>query len=418
MSSLIRFELKKNFSRRVVQISLGGVLAMLCVIALFNITSQYASNPNQVGGKLDGCAAIAQIKANATTLSGAITDEKATEILNEYKSFLDSEGEAKDEYRTDRSTPSAKAEEYWKFNAINDAYLNLLLRPWMEGYQMPDAVITTIDTSRNVDLYGQVRTKIESQLAKTDGSFTYTEAEKDFWLSKAEAVPTPVAYGDAGGWEDFLELVQFLIFALLAVVITCAGIFNVEYREKTDAILLSTKLGKSRLGNAKVLAAFIASSAIYGVFALLLLMVPLIFFGVDGAGLPLQAQSLTNTYRLSFSAASLICCLIGYLVMLGLLGIVLLLSARMKSSMGILALGVVIVIVPLFIPNLHNNLANHALFLFPYHALNPHNLFDMVSYSTGSLVVTYPVMLTILYSVLFVGGSLLAIRSFNKHQVG
>lgn len=103
--------------------------------------------------------------------------------------------------------------------------------------------------------------------------------------------------------------------------------------------------------------------------------------------------------------------------MLGLLGIVLLLSARTKSSIGILALGVAIIIVPLFIPNLHNNLANHALFLLPYHALNPHNLFDMVSYSAGFLVVEYPVTLAILYFVLFVGGSLLAIRSFSKHQV-
>lgn len=85
---------------------------------------------------------------------------------------------------------------------------------------------------------------------------------------------------------------QFLIFALLAVVITCAGVFNVEYREKTDAILLSTKLGKSRLGKAKVLAAFIASSAIYWVSATLLLVVPLIFFGADGASLPLQAHLL------------------------------------------------------------------------------------------------------------------------------
>ena len=209
----------------------------------------------------------------------------------------------------------------------------------------------------------------------------------------------------------------FLIFALILMPIACANVFNKEYREKTDAVLLSTKLGRSKLGLAKVLASIIVASAIYLIMVAVLLGVPLIFFGLDGAGLPMQLRDLCNTYDLSVSAAALVLCAVGYVIMLGLLGLTLLLSSKMRSSMGILAIIAAILIVPMMMSNLHNNVANHVLFLFPFLALDANNFFDMISYSIGAVVMEYPVMLAMLYGLLFVVGFVLAIRSFNKHQV-
>lgn len=132
---------------------------------------------------------------------------------------------------------------------------------------------------------------------------------------------------------------------------------------------------------------------------------------------PLQLRELSNTYNLSLGAAVMLICVVGYLVMLGLLGITLLLSSKMRSSMGILAIIAAIVIVPMMMSNLHNNIANHILFLFPYLALDANNFFDMVSYSIGPLVAEYPVVLAIFYAALFVVGTVLSRRWFSKHQV-
>lgn len=418
MGSLIKFELKKIVTRRVFQASLAVLLAMLCYILFSNISSQHALDPDEVGGELEGTAAIAQMKRNAYALAGPITDDKATEALREYKTFIDpEEGEIKDEYRADRGEAGVDAAQYWDFVSTHGAYMTFLTRPWMTGFQMPATVAATIDTSQTVDLYGQIRVKIESQLEDTQGTFSYTAAEREFWLGKADGVPTPVEYGYAGGWEEFLNLGQFLVLALIVVVIACASTFNVEYREKTDAVLLSTKFGRTRLGKAKVAAAIIVSTCVYWVMVLTLLIVPLGFFGADGAGLPLQAMNLTSTYDMSLSATALAFCLIGYLATLGLLGIVLACSARMRSSMGILAIGMVIVVAPALLPNLHNNIASHVLAVFPYLSLNPADLFGMVSYSLGPIVIEYPVVLAVFYALLFIAGSLLAMRSFKGHQV-
>ena len=416
MGSLIRYELKKMLSRRVSQVSIAAVLVLVAVIAFFYVTSQYALEPKEMGTEFEGTAAIAQIKANAEALAGPITDKKATEALREFKEFVGPDGEVKEEYRMDRKPYGEKADEYWEFRAKNGSLMALLTSPWMQGYQMPVSVAATIDTTGTVDLYGQVRSKIVSEL-HANGALSYNDEERAFWSEKAQGVHTPIEYGYAGGWAEFLNLAQFLIFAMLAVVITCASVFNGEYRAKTDAILLSTKFGKSRLGRAKAAASVIAASAIYWVFTLVFLAIPLVFYGADGAGLPIQICNITCTYGISLSAAALICCLVGHLATLALLGIVLALSAKVDSPMGILAVGVALILIPIFVPTMTSSIANHIIYLFPYDALNPLNLFDMVSYAIGPVVVELPVFLAAFYLLLFAAGIVLAIRTFKRHQV-
>ena len=416
VGSLIKFELKKICSQRVTQVAVIVIAAFLAWVTTFNITSQFALDPNAVGVEFEGASAIAQQKENADALAGPISDKAATDAIREWKTFMVGD-EIAERYQWGDANVSADAKEYWDFYAPRGSYLSLIVGPWMQGFEMPVSVASRINTSTTLDLYGQARQKVASDLAAGNDVFVYTEDEQAFWKEKASNVQTPVEYGYAGGWLDFFDMSAFLIFALIVCAIACASVFNTEYRERTDAVLLSTKLGKSKLGSAKVIASVIVASVVYLVLLAVLLGVPLAFFGTEGAGLPLQLRELCNAYSLSLGAAVLLICVVGYLVMLGLLGVTLLLSSRMRSSMGILAIIAAIVIVPMMMSNLHNNIANHILFLFPYLALDANNFFDMVSYSLGPLVVEYPVALAIFYAALFAIGTALSRRWFSKHQV-
>lgn len=416
VGSLIKFELKKICSQRVTQVAVIVIAAFLAWVTTFNITSQFALDPNAVGVEFEGASAIAQQKENADALAGPISDKAATDAIREWKTFMVGD-EIAERYQWGDANVSADAKECWDFYAPRGSYLSLIVGPWMQGFEMPVSVASRINTSTTLDLYGQARQKVASDLAAGNDVFVYTEDEQAFWKEKASNVQTPVEYGYAGGWLDFFDMSAFLIFALIVCAIACASVFNTEYRERTDAVLLSTKLGKSKLGSAKVIASVIVASVVYLVLLAVLLGVPLAFFGTEGAGLPLQLRELCNAYSLSLGAAVLLICVVGYLVMLGLLGVTLLLSSRMRSSMGILAIIAAIVIVPMMMSNLHNNIANHILFLFPYLALDANNFFDMVSYSLGPLVVEYPVALAIFYVALFAIGTVLSRRWFSKHQV-
>lgn len=416
MGSLIKFELKKICAQRVAQIALIAICALLIWVVFFNVTSQFALDPKTVGAEFEGTSAIAQQKSNAEELQGLITDEIATDDIREWKTFMEGD-EIAERYQWNASTMGEDAKDYWDFYAPRAQYLSLIAGPRMQGFEMPVSAISRIDANSTLDLYGQAHDKVIAELTSGNSVFSYTDAERAFWTGKAESVQVPTEYGYAGAWLDFFDLSAFLIFALIATAITCASVFNTEYRERTDAVLLSTKFGKSKLGRAKVIASIISASVIYLFMIVVLLGVPLVFFGIDGSGLPLQLRELCNAYDLSLGAAVLALCSVGYVIMLGLLGVTMLLSSKIRSSMGILAIIAAVVIVPMMMSNLHDNVANHILFLFPYLAFDANNFFDMVSYSMGPLVIEYPITLALVYGALFVVGVVLSMRCFNEHQV-
>ena len=89
MGSHIRFELKKICSQRVTQVAVLAIAALLAWVTTFNITSQFALDPNAVGSEFEGTSAIAQQKENADALTGPITNEAATDAIREWKTFME-----------------------------------------------------------------------------------------------------------------------------------------------------------------------------------------------------------------------------------------------------------------------------------------------------------------------------------------
>lgn len=128
MGSLIRFELKKICSQRVTQVAVLAIAALLAWVTTFNITSQFALDPNAVGSEFEGTSAIAQQKENADALTGPITNEAATDAIREWKTFMEGD-EIAAQYQWGGSTMGTDAEAYWDFYAPRTNYLSLIVGP-------------------------------------------------------------------------------------------------------------------------------------------------------------------------------------------------------------------------------------------------------------------------------------------------
>ena len=87
------------------------------------------------------------------------------------------------------------------------------------------------------------------------GTWTYSDAERAYWTEKQGGVGEPLAYGYAGGWSDVLACLGFFAFAMVAVCIALTPVFSGEYQDRTDAVLLSSRYGRSKLVAAKIVAA-------------------------------------------------------------------------------------------------------------------------------------------------------------------
>lgn len=106
-----------------------------------------------------------------------------------------------------------------------------------------------------------------------------------------------------------------------------------------------------------------------------------------------------------------------YLVLFAMLGLTLLLSAKMKSPYLVLIVLVPVLFIPLFLsPNGTTGAYNLILFLLPYRSTMP-ELGKYVTYQIGGLVLDVFTMRAILYALLTAVMLPLARLVFKKHQV-
>lgn len=251
----------------------------------------------------------------------------------------------------------------------------------------------------------------------TDNTYL-NETEQQYWLNKSLAVTSPYKYGYVLGWANFGDTAGMLIICMLGICIAIAPVFASEYQTGTDAIILSTRYGKSKTVTAQIIAAILFGTVVFTVNAASALLISLMTFGMEGGSLPLQIMDSTCPYDLTFAEAIFITLAIAFIVMLGLASLTLLLSAKMRSPYPVLIIDVLIIFVPVFTGTGRTSLSSHILQLLPYQALSGLSQFKQYfSWSFGNIVLNLLAMIVLVYVIISALTLFLAALSFKKHQV-
>ena len=420
MFDLVKFEFKKLLARRTSQVVAAGVLGLLCVIMALNVVQTKTSS--STGEILGGTAAIAQQKARAEAHEGVLTVERVQEEVAAYRALAFSKVDpAQVEGLSAEAAYAVMKEAYDEdeFRAIYDTYYSYLLSPWitagMEQYQAA-AHLTDEDAA---NFYGAVADTLQRALDDgMGGTWTYSDAERAYWTDKQTAVGEPLSYGYAGGWSDVLACVGFLAFAMVAVCVVLTPVFAGEYQDRTDAVLLSARYGRSKLVAAKIVASLLFATAYFALATGIIMGVALAFFGAEGGDLPVQVLMLGIPYDLTMAEAAWTAVGLGYLMTLGFAGLTLLLSSKLRSQLAIFAACAALIFLTGMIPSGGSGALQHMLFLFPINALNDQVLYNsLVSYAAGPLVIDLVGLLAIVYAAVLAACTPLAARAFRRHQV-
>lgn len=420
MLDLIRFELKKMLSRRVAQVACGGILVLLCGIMALNVMQTKTEGAS--GEVLSGLEAIAHNRESAQAHAGVLTPERVQADLDAYCAFVLSKvggediADLSDAAAYDLVARTCSPEERV---ALYDPYLVYLLSPWKMSSVEPFQKAVLIDESEFARFYPAVADRLQAPLDDgMRGTWTYSPAERDFWTQKQEQVSEPFTYGYVGGWEDMLACLGFLALAMVAVCVALTPVFAGEYQDKTDAVLLSARYGRSKLVAAKIVASFLFATAYFALCALVVVGVPLVFFGAEGGGLPLQNLAVTIPYNLTMAQAALIGIGLAYLITLALAALTLALSSRLRSVLAIFAIDVAIIFLSGIVGAGGNGILQHILYLFPLNALVDQPLFAAcVSYPFGPVVLDLQAMLVAVQLVVLLVCLPVAVVSFRRHQV-
>lgn len=418
MCRLIAFELKKMLFTKVSLFVNVGVLLLLGVIMASNIAQQITASSVDV--QLRGTAAIAQAREMRQTHAGLLTPDRIAEDVAHYRTMAFEKIEPSQlADLSDAAAFSLMSETYGRdtLARLYDPYYAYLLSPWKTGAQEPYQTAAGIDGDAAAGFYEAVSSKVEGKLDDGGGgAWVYSDAEREYWMDKQASVETPFEYGYAEGWSDIIDCIGFLVFAVLSVCVTLSSVFAGEYQARTDAILLSSRYGRSRLIVAKIAASFIYATALFVLAAIIVCGVPLAFFGVDGAMLPLQNIDLAIPYGLTMAQAVLVEVGLAYLMTLGFAALTLFLSARMRAALGVFVIDMVLIVLTAMIPSGGNGIIARITDLFPYGAASV-SFGSLVSYPFGPLVVDLPSMIVVVYSLVIILCIPLSATSFRRHQV-
>lgn len=406
---LIKYEFLKILRKKSTLIVMAA--SLLVTAFLFGLPILQYQTYNQ-DGVIKGLAGIEYEKEQAEKYSVLLTDEYITETIREVQQLF----ENPDNVGYDGYERFLIDSAYWDGIAPREDLLNMIAKNYVNpnesaGYnKLPE-----LDISGGTDFYGARQEKIETLL--NDASRALSEDQKAYWQDMNSKVDEPFTYGYYTGWQIIISSFELLMFALLAVCIVIAPVFSGEYQAGTDAVILSAKYGKTKLTTAKIAASYLFGALAFTLHVVVALGLPLAAFGFDGWDLPLQIANTTIPYPFTFLQSVLVNLGIVYLVLFAMIGLTLLLSAKMKSPYLVLIVLVPVLFTPLFLsPNGTTGIYNLILFLLPYRSTIP-EVGKYISYQFGGLVLDAFTVRAILYALLTAAMLPLARLGFKKHQV-
>ena len=420
MARLILFELKKMLTRRVSAAVNGGVLVFLCAIMVLNVVQTATTSAS--GEVLSGPAAIAQTRERTQEHAGAIDAERAAADIAAYQDAIfqkvdrDAVGDMTDAAVYSLMERTYTTEELYEFY---NPYWSLLLRPWHVQGEEPAQTAARVTPEMASGWYDAVADLTQQQLDEGQGGmWEYSDAERAYWTGLEASVAEPIVYGYAGGWGNIINCVAFLVFAMLAVCVTLAPVFSFEYQSGADAVVLSTRNGRSRLVAAKVLASLAYATVYFMLAAGIICAFSLVFHGADGFDVSVQSSSLLSPYPLTMGQAALISVGLMLVACLGFACLTLLISSRTRSTLSVFVADVVLVLLTGLVPSAGVGVLERVLALFPLNFSNFSVLFtSLESYPLGPVVLDIITMVPLVYVVLALVATPLAALSFRRHQV-
>ncbi len=406
---LVKYEFLKILRKKSTLIVMA--ISLILTGVLFGLPVMQFQTYNQ-DGMIKGSAGISYEKEQYKNISVKLTEEYVTETIKDVQELFKNP----DNVGYDGNEKFIIGDAYWNDIAPKEKLLNMIA----STYSAPNEFLAynnlaDLDITDGANFYQSMQTKNEAVLNAS--SRDLTDDQKEYWSSLQNGINTPLQYGYYEGWNIIISSMELLMFAILAVCIIIAPVFAGEYQAGTDAVILSAKYGKTKLTTAKIIASLLFGTLAFALNIIVACGLPLAAFGTDGWNLPLQIANTTVPYSLTFMQATLISIGVIYLVLLGMIGLTLFLSSKMKNPYFVLIVLVPVLFIPMFLtPNGTTGIYNLILFLLPYRATMP-ELGKYISYQFGSLVLDAFSVRAILYVVLTIIMLPLARLGFKKHQV-
>ena len=409
MKRMIWYEWKRIWKSRLTQFSVIGCILFLLFCTWSNI--RLIQTTDKEGNQVTGMAAVKALKETERIV---LDQETVTGIMQEYLDYTENPDTSSDD--PNRVYLSEEIYQTWYLPQM-DLMKQISSVYFQKGQKYTDDR-QLLKENLGKDFYAARKDRVQEDLTYYVEQGSMTPSEADWWDEQDNKVGE-YTYGNYKVWDLLINNLPWILFIMMIVCVGIAPVFAGEYQSKCDSLLLCMKHGKHRLILAKLTASFVYASVLYWGIVSLYSAVLLIFVGPDGWNLPVQLiySGKPSSYALTTSQAYLLALMMGYVMTLGLGGMVLFLSAVFKNPYVVIVTAFLYLCVPLFLStNSGNYLWVHLLALLP-EKISEFHFASYIAYSIGNIKMALPTAAMIVNGMCAFVFSALAYLFFRRHQV-
>ena len=193
--------------------------------------------------------------------------------------------------------------------------------------------------------YTQRKAYIEEAMTLNYGP---AAAEAALRLDENTAEPFYYEFGFGTGSDTATSLPVSIFAVAIVCSIICAPVFASDYSTGADDIQRCARYGCRRLGKSKLLAAMTLSTALYIICAAVFVALTLAVYGDDKTSAQLALDALV-LIDIDMNGVLVLTLVAGFLSVLAMTAFTLYLSARMRSSVAVLAIALAVAMAPTFL---------------------------------------------------------------------
>lgn len=318
---MLRFEMKKVFSKSKNRIAVIVLLVILMITSILTINRVEYVDHN--GNSSTGISAAKNLRAAKNKWAGYLTEDVLQKAIEKNKAISASKEALSDDIQK-QDKAYAKTQGFSGIiDVINCAF---------SEYRDYNAYAADNVSSKEVKNIYKKRISTLKKWLKS-GEEAFTSEQKNFLIRQYEELVTPLRYEYIDGWSALLQNIStFILILALIIGFLVSGIFSDEFQSKADSIFFSTKLGRNKGILSKVGAGFLITTAFYIVFVFFYTLIVLLVLGMDGANCPIQLDMWRSSYNITFIQAYFFIAAGGYIGTLFASTLAMLISAATRST--------------------------------------------------------------------------------------
>ena len=311
---MLKYELKKIFSKRINQVLLAAVLVVTIIYSGMAIGSmRYVDEEGQDHTGIEAGRLLAE---DVNQWKGELTSEKISEVINDYKELS-------------AKYPDGLPQEEWgkHVQSYYDIY-SFVIDVMTPDSEWNESVVYQLSDEQLQDIY----TIYQDNMKKMAEEYGTTPEKRSYLESIYEKIEIPLAFAAKDSWATMTMYAQTYVL-LMAVIIgfLAAGIFSGEFRPGTEDVFLAAKYGRSKAIKNKIIAGILVATVIYWIGAGILSFISFAVMGSSGFFTPYQLEDPYSIYVMTYGEYYLLILAGGYIATMFCAALTMLVTVKMHT---------------------------------------------------------------------------------------